>query len=88
MRNLVTYKSVYTGRIGGESVAPISLKPQSEDAMEVHVLLKNPVLDSSVRTEVSLNAELIRLGIARAASPRQSHVSSSSSTKNPVEELR
>ena len=79
MKQLIAFENFYAGRIEVESTTQIPLKPQSEDALDIHVILENPVLDPAFRKEVGLNSELIRLGIARDGLPRQN---------NPIEELR
>ena len=88
VRKLVDLEKVYAGRIGGDSVVPISLDPKFEDALNINVLLDNPVLDPGVRKEISLNEEMIRLGIAREAMTRQIKSTPPSSVRDSIEELR
>ena len=116
MRSLVDMEKVYSARIGTTAGAasvpavasaaavatPVSLAPGSTDAMEIRVLLVDPEYDPFAMSEVRLNDELVRKGIASlksgtassssvGSSPRratETDDNSSSYALNAVEEIR
>ena len=88
VRNIVKFDAIYSGRVGGAtpSAPPVSLAIGSTDALELEVLMADPEFEEKIGTEVTLNDELTRLGIALLGSPSRS--SDSFSTPTLVEHVR
>ena len=89
VRAIINDSAIYSGRIGGATPsASISLAIGSTDALELEVLMADPEFETKVGTEVTLNDELVRHGIASLGSPSRSSDSTLYSTPTLVEQVR